>query len=847
MKSSILINRYVSRCGQTIYFFVGDSITSQPVAISAVPTPPTVSVNGVAVTLGPACTYNSVNYVAFALPKPVLSTDKVTFTAPTAGWITTVSNGTVQAYPSINGVLNNSGSLEAAFVADQTSPRTMPLGINIASVQEQPYFTYSVPKNWLKKAGWGGVKSWSAGGLPMTWSGGPTLTTLFAAGGASNLVDGTGYPIIPGIWTLVYDEYSPSTPSVVKLTSNALPAPTITATVVNPGVLTNGVLVGIEVQYNVVPAANSPIDLELGLSVTPPSTGWSVQNPFLFGPNEVIDRSDPLAISDNIKRWLVSPTQKAPVTMRYIDSCLSWGGFSNITEPEDLPNTSAFTWCNIPGMAKSAQVIQIRPYDTSVSPNVYTKIYGTQQDSFGKYIPLPPNSQDLWLNMNGLTDTTTNTGWYIAEVVCSAPHGLVTGQQVNFPAEPGQTLTIQDSPTTTVPAGIGYMTPLVFVTSPTTFVYTAWSNAKTPGGIKNLASALNINATITWNCPDGGSFPFEFAAHMVSQFPNTNLWIPVPHAASDECVIEIAKRVRDNLVPGRKVYVEYTNEHWNNFAQMIYLRGVGGLQQFVSGAPGVTYNHMYVQRASQVHDIFYRIFNEPDVNGIAKRGNEILRLFGSFYDNPNLTADMISYANMNGIQMDAVAIAPYNDMPSSVGAIFDTWTMPMIHDFYRHHLKYDLYDQSIYPGHLSAIAKYLPVEGQTTKLELVGYEGGTEITIPSTTTNGLQLSVDSMYHPDMYDSELAMYQQMQNGGMSLCTLFFLGFYRHNYRIWPLVTWAGQKPGRGDGSNNGAINQFWSVNNKCNDLVNDSVKLQAFRDWIDSANNQLPRSKSWYPL
>ncbi len=41
-------------------------------------------------------------------------------------------------------------------------------------------------------------------------------------------------------------------------------------------------------------------------------------------------------------------------------------------------------------------------------------------------------------------------------------------------------------------------------------------------------------------------------------------WFPMPHTASDEYVTEFATLVRDTLAPDLRVYVEFSNEVWNN-------------------------------------------------------------------------------------------------------------------------------------------------------------------------------------------------------------------------------------------------------------------------------------------
>ncbi|MCB9634683.1 MAG: hypothetical protein H6721_21360 [Sandaracinus sp.] len=53
-------------------------------------------------------------------------------------------------------------------------------------------------------------------------------------------------------------------------------------------------------------------------------------------------------------------------------------------------------------------------------------------------------------------------------------------------------------------------------------------------------------------------------------------WFCIPHLASDDFVRQFASRLRERLEPERTVYVEYTNEYWNDiFEQHQVINGLG--------------------------------------------------------------------------------------------------------------------------------------------------------------------------------------------------------------------------------------------------------------------------------
>lgn len=54
---------------------------------------------------------------------------------------------------------------------------------------------------------------------------------------------------------------------------------------------------------------------------------------------------------------------------------------------------------------------------------------------------------------------------------------------------------------------------------------------------------------------------------------NRDPWISIPHLASDDYVRELTRFLKENLNPGLRVYVEYSNEIWNNsFSQTRWLQ-----------------------------------------------------------------------------------------------------------------------------------------------------------------------------------------------------------------------------------------------------------------------------------
>ena len=87
-------------------------------------------------------------------------------------------------------------------------------------------------------------------------------------------------------------------------------------------------------------------------------------------------------------------------------------------------------------------------------------------------------------------------------------------------------------------------------------------------------------------------------------------WFNMPHGASDAYVSAFATAVRDRLAAGRSVYVEYSNEIWNDqFSQGRFI-GAQGVAQF-SGKPGSDFDkrlNRFGERSAQICQIWRSVF-----------------------------------------------------------------------------------------------------------------------------------------------------------------------------------------------------------------------------------------------
>lgn len=126
----------------------------------------------------------------------------------------------------------------------------------------------------------------------------------------------------------------------------------------------------------------------------------------------------------------------------------------------------------------------------------------------------------------------------------------------------------------------------------------------------------------------GRGAPWEHAI-LLCNLLDKDLWVNVPTLADDDYVVQLAKLIKQNLEPERKVYVEYSNEPWNfGFPQWTQISrevdadlaaipnstinydGKGTNQQGQRDY-GILVPRFWARRVLQISDIFRAEFGAP--------------------------------------------------------------------------------------------------------------------------------------------------------------------------------------------------------------------------------------------
>ncbi len=273
-----------------------------------------------------------------------------------------------------------------------------------------------------------------------------------------------------------------------------------------------------------------------------------------------------------------------------------------------------------------------------------------------------------------------------------------------------------------------------------------------------------------------------------------DIWVNMPHIASDDYVSQFAQQVYAELDPSIKVYLEYSNEVWNNgFAGHAYATSEGkklGLdtvpEEFVGYRDSDYFARLrfYSQRAVQIFKLWETKFGGSN--------SRIVRVLGSFIGDKVLTEQMLRNITTNDV--DAVAIAPYFfgcpykdiciDAPM---ALNEATTVDDIFDTINQSGDVDVKSLE---GTINAVKNQLTIISLS-NLKLVSYEGGQHL-VTGIFGSAIDESDQARYRKlfnqanrdprmkEIYINFLNAWKDLSDEGTSLFTLYTLpqSFYRY---------------------------------------------------------------------
>jgi hypothetical protein len=273
--------------------------------------------------------------------------------------------------------------------------------------------------------------------------------------------------------------------------------------------------------------------------------------------------------------------------------------------------------------------------------------------------------------------------------------------------------------------------------------------------------------------------PWQTIPYLINQF-NTSIdpWINIPHNASDDYIVNLARLMLNELNPTSNIYIEYSNEVWNyEFPQARANLAAANDSVYNHGDPfHFAYdnstdvyawaNRRIAYQTKHISDLFKTVFGEENV-GPYKRVRPILT---GQADTPRIAIDCLDYLNIihgpptNFIH--GIAIAPY----FSLGP-YKTWS--------------NLTVDQVLDGLNISMQKYLPEQGWSQqgpvgihaiyaawyKLPVHSYEGGPD-TVNGCGSCSLQAKINATRHSRLTD---------------ICVTFLNGWYRFGFETFNWYT------------------------------------------------------------
>lgn len=263
-------------------------------------------------------------------------------------------------------------------------------------------------------------------------------------------------------------------------------------------------------------------------------------------------------------------------------------------------------------------------------------------------------------------------------------------------------------------------------------------------------------------------------------------WFSLPHRANDDFARQFAKLIRQRLNSKRVVYLEYSNELWNNAFQQAGWVQQAGMAAKLAGNDGFLAGLRFAaMRSLQL----FRVMEE-ELGG----SHRMVKVLSSQAANFWTGQQMLEVArnpklNPHGVVVDALAIAPYvgysiADRIVEEGAVSTVSVAEILRMLNR-----DLQDQTL------AWIKANKRIAEDFSVRLFAYEGGQHLVAVNPTNRDNPVLTEKLIrtnrHPGMKDLYCQMFDFWRQSGGDLFMAFSLVGTPSKYGSWGLLEWLEQ--------------------------------------------------------
>lgn len=774
----------VTTSGKAIYGRIVGIADGRVAPLQAIATMPTVKVNGRDVGT-PTTLVNTGEHEGFVLLLPegvgIGQGDAVTLSAPEA-WATVSNDFCVAMEGQPIEVCTG-----RSFVGTDSMERTLKLGFNFGHLITPYWGVNAITKNLrVRIQRWeGGVTGADANWYPTRLSQ-ESADAFFIEDNSKNGIDGTGVPTPEGLYAVGWGRSSPVVCSIVSRDADV----TERVDLANPGNSRGQGLVRV-FRVKRKPGAVRT-NFSLALRITDRTRAPRLTYLAIYGPGDFKWAANTPTVLEDVEdlaapsAMMLYRTSSGLGTARFADGMLNFDNAANVCEPEHLLPESRFAWH---GWVKNWRInyVQARPWTREGSPYIYSSLFGepypaTLGQSLAAARPGAIETVEIpdaetapvleglvlragaermrVLSVSGTTvklergseSTTPATheagpilvsgrhaveslasfakqDKQVTELVTREPHRFRTGMHAYFEGDGWGAWTYSDGSKAQGGSTLHYYRYVALVTGPNTFVVVGGkaatrANVTLPAPVKLDPSRCFTDVHI----PPAFGMPYSAIARLAAD-RGADLYLNFTFGASDTLVDHIARIVRDNYPPGRRIYLEYINEPWN--------------WAYVTSHSQATFNWLLgkvpeggflwqVRRTGQIHKRFAAVFEEVG------RAGEVRSILNMQQGTARLVRQIVQQARSEKSPIPDVAIAPYTEFshhPSIVKGL-NVADLDQAVDLWIYNLVYGTKPITGSVTHLKAHREAVNAVNKEfgTAVELHGYEGGVETAWPEVTT-----------------------------------------------------------------------------------------------------------------
>jgi hypothetical protein len=271
----------------------------------------------------------------------------------------------------------------------------------------------------------------------------------------------------------------------------------------------------------------------------------------------------------------------------------------------------------------------------------------------------------------------------------------------------------------------------------------------------------------------------------LAEITGKDLWINVPHMASDDYITEMATLFRDTLDPSIKIYLEYSNELWNwQFDQAIYVleNAPGATDQYVMDDLNVidpTASTLHPEKDAYMHARTFRLWTAVFGGEMSTRVIRVAAVQGGYVATVERVVEYLFLTD--GIGADVLSPTAYFPLDEEV---HDKWLV----DFAEDNLTYDSMYTDIVP-YVEDNTKDLLNQAIANlyNIPMIAYEGGQHMQpYNQQDWNYSQMLWDFQIQPQMYELYKKNFERITSNGVDfkLFTAFsFVGERESKYGSW----------------------------------------------------------------